>query len=630
MHAPQPPSRVRFRSFELDLTSGELHRDGQKSALPSHAFEVLNALLERPGEVVTREELRARLWPGNAFGEFEDSLNHAVRKLRQELGDSADNPQFIETLPRKGYRFIAPAAPVESRAAAPARTARRPLRRVLAGVGLAVTVAAGVWLLANRSRREPSEAAVSPTRHAGRETLAVLPFVNSSGSPDAEYLCQGLSESLITDLSRLPNLTVLARDSVVRFAAQGGEIREIGPKLGASIVLRGRLTLGRDSVSIKAELIRTRDSALLWRQEYNRADGNVLEIEQRMARELVRQFQLKPGGEEQGRRAPPTTNPAAFRSYLLGRYFWNTRTEEDLRKGVEAFQQAIRQDPNYALAWAGLADSFLMLGAWSVLEPKDSYPRAKAAAARAIALDEALAEPHATFGYLKILYEWDWAGADQELRRAIELNPGYATAHHWYAFYFQTIGDIPQSLAEMETARRSDPLSPIINSEISYFYFCAKQYDRAEVNGRKIVELDPSFAIARIVLAQVYGAQGKRREAAMELEALSRLPPVGVVLLGDVAAVHALIGERDRARAILRELKERARQRYVYPAALAETYAALGENDQAIACLERALEDRSLVPSWLREPTFDPLRRTPRFRALFDRLGLKPEARLPL
>ena len=390
-------------------------------------------------------------------------------------------------------------------------------------------------------------------------------------------------------------------------------------------MLRGRLTLGRDSVSMSAELIWTRDDTLLWREEYNRSGVNVLEIEQDIVREVAQQLRVKLGGEKQGRLAAPhTVNPEAYRSYLLGRYFWNTRTEENLRKSAEAFQQAVSQDPNYALGWAGLADSFLMLGSWSLFEPKDSYPRTKAAAMRAIAIDEALAEPHAALGYLKTLYEWDWAGAGREFRRAIQLDAGYATTHHWYAFYHQTIGDIPRSLAEIEAARKLDPLSPVINSEIAYFYRFARQYDRAELEGRKVVDLDPSVSYARIQLAHVYAVRGKRREAAAELETLSPLPRLGVVLLGQIATVYGLLGERDNARAMLQEVSEQARHRYVSSAGIAAAYAVLDEKNQAIACLERSLEDRSLVASWLRAPDFDPLRSAPRFRALFDRLGLKP------
>ncbi len=452
--------------------------------------------------------------------------------------------------------------------------------------------------------------------------LAVLPFLNADGNSDAEYLCQGISDNLITDLSRLPDVKVLSRDSVFRLASQTRESRQFRSRLGASVIVRGRLTKGRDSLSIRAELVSTSDDTLLWREEYKRSNSDARAIEQDIAHNVAGRLQVKPGGTKQSRLPAQNVNSESYLAYLQGRYYWNTRTEENLRKSKEAFQQAVDWDPGYALGWAGLADSFLMLGAWSLFGPQDSYPSAEYAAKRAIEIDEAQAEPHATLGYLKTLYERDWAGADREFRRAIQLKPDYATAHHWYAFYYQTIGKISRSLEEIETARELEPLSQVIISEVPVFYLYDKQYGRAEREARKVVDLNPSLSYARIGLAHIYAAEGKRQDALAELDRASASSRLGVTLLGKVAAIYAILGEQDRARAILKTLNEQ--ERYVSPGGLAAAYANLGEKDRAIECLERSLEDKSLVASWLRAPEFDPLRSDPRFRALFTRLGLEP------
>ncbi len=457
------------------------------------------------------------------------------------------------------------------------------------------------------------------------EILAVFPFANPIGNPDAEYLSQGISESLIADLSQLPALRVLPRTSVARYALHGVDFSEIRRDLGVSKLVRGSVLLQGDSVLIRAELVNTTDNAVLWRDEYRRPNNKVLEIERSMVREILRQLRLNPAVRTGDRKtAASTGNPEAFRLYLQGRYYWSTRTEENLRRSAELFQQAINEDADYALAWAGLADAYLMLGGWSVLEPKNAYPRAKAAAERAIAMEETLAEPHATLGYLKTLYEWDWPGAGREFRRALELNPDYATAHHWYAFYFQTIGDAPKSLVEIERAREIDPLSPVISTEVAHFYRGARQYDRAAQEARKLLDVDPAFVLARIQLAKIYALQGKRREAVSELEALNKLTRPGRILVTQIATVLGLLGEHDKARVMLRDLIDPVRQQHVNPAAIAIAYAALGEKDKALENFEKALEERSIVPSWLRQPELDSLRPDPRFKALFHRLGLKP------
>jgi tetratricopeptide (TPR) repeat protein len=325
---------------------------------------------------------------------------------------------------------------------------------------------------------------------------------------------------------------------------------------------------------------------------------------------------------EPGRSTPATGDPVAHRLYLEGRYYWNRRTDEDLRKSADSFQQAISRDPNYALAWSGLADAYLMLGGWSVVSPRDAYPRAKAAAERAIALDESLAEPHATLGYFKTIYEWDWPGADREFRRAIELQPAYATAHHWYAYYYVSVGDFPRAIAEIERAREADPLSQVINDEVSYVYMNVRDYPRALEEIRRTIELGQPSPKSRIKLAEAYSVMGRTADALAVLRTVPVDPVGNFNDAASAAVVYARCGERATAVALIRDLEAQARKRYIMPALLARPHAAVGNKDRTFELLAQAADERSLVASWLRLPEFDSLRADPRWKSLFDRLGL--------
>jgi tetratricopeptide (TPR) repeat protein len=336
---------------------------------------------------------------------------------------------------------------------------------------------------------------------------------------------------------------------------------------------------------------------------------------------LVARHQTAPGSAVSAVPAPPA-DPAAERLCREGRYFWNLRTDEGLRKSAEAFRQAVARDPNYAPAWAGQADAYLMLGGWSVVPAADAYPMAKAAAERAISLDPTLAEPHATLGYFHTLYSWDWPAAEREFRRAIELRPTYSTAHHWYSFYFLTIGDGASAIREIERARELDPLSQVINDEVGYVYMAVRDYTRAAAELRKTLGLDPASTKARLRLAEAYALQGMTREALAEVSAV-RLDPVGDVTDAmNAAVVYSICGDRARALALVRSLEEQARTRYVMPAMLATAQAAAGNRDRAFELLNQAVHERTLVVSWLRNPNLDSLRGDPRLKALFDRVGL--------
>jgi TolB-like protein/Tfp pilus assembly protein PilF len=453
------------------------------------------------------------------------------------------------------------------------------------------------------------------------QSLAVLPLVNTSGAEDSVYLSEGITESLITDLSRVSDLKVLSRNSVSRFADPGTDARVAGRELNVDAVLTGRLGQREEAVTVSAELIRTSDGALLWRDQYQQSGENVLEIQRRIVRAVTGELGFEVSISDESRKPTASTaSPEAYRLYLQGRYFWNTRTEENLRKSADFFQRSVDLDPDYALAWSGMADSYLMLGGWSVLEPKEAYPRASAAAVRAIELDANLAEPHATLGCYKTFYDRDWSGADREFRRAIELNPNYATAHHWYALYFATIGDAGKAIEEIERARECDPLSPVINAEVSYIYVLARKFEKALEETRKGLDLGIPYHRGELYLARVLALLGRKEEAAQKLQG----SPKGSGPLGSMAPLYALLGDQASAQTELEALVDLSRQRYVMPAALAQSYAAVRDKERALEYFERSVEDHSLVAAWLREPELDWLRPEPRFRALFERMGLNP------
>ena len=453
------------------------------------------------------------------------------------------------------------------------------------------------------------------------DSLAVLPFVNAAADRDTDYLSDGISESLITGLSRLPDVRVMSRNTAFRYKGQDTDARQIGRELGVRAVLTGRLTQRGDSLSVSAELVNTSDGAVLWANQYNRPAADILSIDQDILREITEQLRLTAEQQQQSGVAS-THNPEAYRLYLQGRYLWNRRPE-GLTAAAEYFQQAVDRDPDYALAWAGLADSFLMLGGWGLMPPPEAFPDAGAAANRAIQMEETLAEPHATLGYLKTLYEWDWPGAEREFRRAIELNPEYGTAHHWYAFYLQSVGLMEDALAQIRRARDAEPLSPIINAEVAYFHVFARQYEQAVREAQRALKLDPTFPSSHRILAHAYALQGNREQARAEVETVISQGGVHEVA-GLGGQILAFAGYTEEARKLLAELTRLSETQYVFPAMLGISHAILGDLDQAFDYFDQALAERSMVVSWLRDPMLDSVADDPRFRGIFERMGLRP------
>ena len=456
------------------------------------------------------------------------------------------------------------------------------------------------------------------------DSIAVLPFVNVGGDPDTEYLSDGIAESLITNLSRASPLKVKSRDTVFRYKGQDRDVEEIGRELGVSAVLTGRLEQHGDSLSVSAELVNTSDGTVLWRNQYRSPVADILFVDQEISKEISEQLRLHLTGEERQRlRDPSTRDPEAYRLYLHGRYELQKRGE-GITKSREFLQQAVAKDPGYGLAWAGLADAFLMLGGWGMMPPGEAFPRARAAARRAIEIEATLAEPHATLGYMKTVYEWDWPGAEREFRRAIELNPEYGTAHHWFAFYFQTVGADSEAIASIRRAWELDPFSSVINAEVAYFFVFARQYDRGVREARKALEADSESSSSYRTLARAYALQGLENEASDAVEHSLRLSGRAPIPMSEGGAALAFLGRKEEARKLLQELLDRAENEYVSPALPALIYACMGEKDRAFEYYEKAIEERSLVASWLRDPLLDGIRSDPRFPKLLERMGLPP------
>ncbi|MBA2704960.1 MAG: protein kinase [Blastocatellia bacterium] len=459
----------------------------------------------------------------------------------------------------------------------------------------------------------------------GIDSLAVMPFANDTGDPEMEYLSDGLSESLINNLSQLPRLKVIARSSAFRYKGKDADAGEVARALGVKSILTGRILRYGENLQISVELMDARDKTQVWGAQYNRSGKDLMAVQQEIALEISRNLRLKLSSAEQSRvNNLHTENAEAYELYLKGRFFWNKRTGEALKKSVDYFNQAIEKDPSYALAYVGLADAYIVIPFFSVGTAQDSYPKAKAAARRALEIDDTLAEAHTAMAAVLIDYDWNLPESNREFERAIELNPNYPNAHHWYARENLTImGQFDKALAEMKRAQELDPLSLIINANFGKAYFNARRYDEAIQQLRKTVEIDQSFFVAHHYLGSAYAMKGAFPEALAEYQKAHQLndDPHVVALLG---RLYAVTGKRAEALATLAQLKETAKQRYVADYSVALIYAALGEKDQAFALLEKSYREHTVdMLTLYYDPLIDNLRSDPRFADLLRRVGLQ-------
>ena len=632
-------SVVRFGTYEVSFQSGDVRKAGMRIRVQQQPMKLLEILLECPGEVVTREELRNRVWPNENFGDFDQALNIAIGKLRSALGDSAENPRYIETLPKRGYRFIAEvsvadadpqttktdAAPGnlpgteswhETQGATLTVTPERQLWRMLrfvAPVLALILVILGVWLLRSRHR--------TPT---GIRSLAVLPLENFSGDAGQDYFADGMTDELITDLAQISALRVISRTSVMVYKGARKPLPEIARELKVDAVVEGSVQRFGDQVRITAQLIEAPADKHLWAKSYEGNLRDTMTLQKNVARAIAEQIRVEMTPQEQAVLKKATVvNPVAYNSYLKGRYFWNKRTADGLKVALAYFSQAIEEDPKYAAAYSGLADTYALLGDWqyAVMTPKEALPKAKTAAMKALELDNGLSEAHNSLAFCLDGFDWDLDAGDREFRRAIELNPGYATAHHWYAWHLILLGRNNEAVSEMRKAANLDPLSLIINADLAELLLIAHFPDESIQQSRKTMEMDPGFALAHNQLGQAYLEKHLIVEAIAELQKAVQLSGGSPTSLANLARAYAASNKRTEAIKLLNDLKKRSAPGYSQASEVAMIYIALGDKDQAMTWLEKGYKER-FNPGVLLRPGFDPLRSDSRFQSLVNRVGL--------
>jgi TolB-like protein/DNA-binding winged helix-turn-helix (wHTH) protein/Flp pilus assembly protein TadD len=641
METPLPNSVVRFGTYEVSLQSGEVRKSGLRIRVQQQPMKLLEILLEHPGEVVTREELRSRVWPSESFGDFDQALNIAIGKLRSALGDSAENPRFIETLPKRGYRFIADVSVLD----ADARPKKKPEsvggdlpatepEDMLQGAGLAVAPKRRPWLkrgvivalalvlslsiLSVWLFRSPSRAP------AGIRSLAVLPLENLSGDASQNYFADGMTDELITDLAQISALRVISRTSVMAYKGARKPLPQIARELNVDAVVEGSVLRSGDQVRITAQLIEASTDKHLWSQSYEGELRDTLALQSRVASAIADQIRINLTPQEQAAlKNVKVVNPEAYESFLKGRYFWNKRTADGLKAALAYFKQATEEDPQYAQAYSGLADTYALLGDWqyAVMTPKEAFPKAKAAAVKALELDSTLGEAHNSLAFVLDGFDWDLDAGGKEFRRAIELNPGYATAHHWYAWHLSLLDRFDEAIAEMRKAENLDPLSLIINADLAELLGLAHAYDESIRQSRKTIEMDPNFALAHNQLAQAYLQKHMYDEAVAELKKAVQLSGNSPTCIANLARAYVASGKRSEAVKLLGDLKKRSSTGYSNASEIAMIYASLGDTDQAMKWLEKGYEER-FNPGVLLRPGFDPLRSDPRFQGLVHRIGL--------
>jgi TolB-like protein/Tfp pilus assembly protein PilF len=576
------PQFYEFGSYRLDLAERLLLRDGQVVPLTLKAFDLLLALVENNGHLFEKEALLKAVWPDSFVEEGVLSVN--VFKLRKALGET-EGLKFIETVPKRGYRFVAAVQAVYA---------------------------------------TPPLAATSVKGDSAPSSIAVLPFRSLGADDSDDYLGLGLADALITRLSQLRRLVVRPTSAVRKYTGAVQDAQVAARDLMVEAVLEGSLRRSGERLRVTVQLIGSHEGGPLWAEKFDAQFTDIFAVEDSISAQVARALLQQLSGEEEQRLAKrQTANAEAYQRYLKGRYFWNKRTAAGLHKGIEYFQQALEIDPQYALAWAGIADSYL-LGA-NLQPPHEAMPKAKAAALRALELDDTLAEAHASLARIRMFFDWDWAGAESAFRRALALNPNYVTARQWFANYLVAVGRAAEAIAEINLAQELDPVSLVINTARGWVYYFAREYDQALEQYQRALEMDASFVLAQREIGMVYERKGMYAEALEAAQQALRLGGENAIALTLLGRFYAVAGQHDDAEQVLARLQALASTSYVPPLLFAPIYAALGQHEQALEWLEKAYADRSSPLAWLKvDPWFDSLRAEPRFAELLRRIGLSP------
>ena len=621
---------LRFgESFELDIDRHQLRRYGQPVRLERIPLEILVLLVRKRSEIVPREEIVASVWGTGTYLDTDNAINGAIRKIRQVLKDNPDEPKYIQTIPSKGYRFIAEVQPrvtalqhaTDEGLENKSTKSRFRFLPVAAATVLAI-IAVAAYLATSRSAHRAG-------MPQGKYMLAVLPFENLTGDPSQEYFTDGLTEEMISHLGNLDSqhLGVIARTSVLPYKkVDKGDFGRIGRELGVDYVLEGSVRREGGKVRITAQLILMKDQTHIWARQYDRELVNLLELENELANhvahEISRTLIKKRNTSEQIAGTMTPDEYAAYDAYLRGRYFWNKRTVEGFQQAIQSFEEAIAKDPDYAPAYVGLADTYALISAFDVEPKSKSMPKARDASAKAIALDDQLAGAHASMALIAQNYDWDFPKAEAEYRRAIELDPNYATARHWYAEFLTLQGRFSEALEEIERARLLDPRSLIIASDRGAILYCARRYREAIQQFREVLQMEPNFRRARLIVF-AYVAEGMNEDALHEVAEWQKVED-GPFTWALQAYAQGRAGQKSEAKRFLRKLEDERSKRYLAPSRLITANIGVGDYEQAFKWCEKALSERSTVIPWLRvDPLYDPLRTDPRFQVLLARAGLK-------
>ncbi len=650
------PRTVRFGVFEADMEAGELRKHGLRLKLSEQPFQILAMLLAKRGELVSREELRERLWPSHTFVDFDHGLNNAVMRLREVLGDSSDRPRFIETLPRRGYRFI---APVETRSTGTEGAAPEPAAGgasvapsngaeqtasgngvIPAGVvgvrpgnrfslprivGLAVAVLAGSALISGITVHYVRGVNASKGKANRSSSLVVLPLENLSGDKEQEYFADGMTDDLIANLAKIRSLRVVSRSTAMAYKGTHKPLPQIASELNVDAVVEGTVMRVGNRVRITAELVQVSTDQHLWADTYESPMGDVLALQNRVSSAIVDEIRINLSKEDKERLArKPSVSPEAYEDYLKGRYYWNKRSAEGFAKAIGYFEEATHKDPQYALAYAGLADCYGIIGAtiYGSVPAAEAAPKAKAAAIRALEIDPTLAEAETSLATAKFNYDWDWAGAAEGFKKAMQLDPGYATAYQRDSLYLSALGKFDDSFQQIKKARELEPLSISINASFGWRLYLAREYDRSIAQLRDTLEMDPTYVWAHLTLGQAYQQKGEFKLAIEQLQQAVELSHSSPLTISALAHAYALSGNHAEALKLLAQLEGDSKKMYVSPFYVAIVYLGLGKNEVAMNWLEKAYADRSNGLVFLKvEPELDPLRTNPRFITLQSRLN---------
>jgi TolB-like protein/DNA-binding winged helix-turn-helix (wHTH) protein/Tfp pilus assembly protein PilF len=624
---------IRFGPYCADLRTCELTKLGTRLKLQARPFEILTMLLERPGEVVTREEIRARLWPNGTFVDFDNNISSAIRKVRDSLCDSAAAPRYVETVGRVGYRFIAAVDPpvrnvhpelsetarpeslhpqptIKPAAHAPERTLWNHSWLILALVlGLAAVAVVAVyrsWL----HKAVPARSAI--------QSIAVLPLQNFSGDPSQEYFADGMTDEITNALARLAGPSVISRTSAMHYKGTRKTVPEIARELHVGAIVEGSVDRFGDRVRVRVQLIEVSTDRHLWADEYDRQLSDVLQLEADVAQDLARQIELHLSQKQQERfRDARHVNPQAFQDYLLGRHYWSLRTIDTLNQAIQYFNRALQEDPADARSYAGLAQCYVILPFYSPTPQAEAYTKAQSAANSALALDDSLPEAHLATAEVKLYRDWDFKGAEKEFRTTLSLNPNYSTAHQWYGEFLITVERYQEAIQEAEAALALDPLSAIVHHQAAGIFAAAGQVDRSLEEFQEVQGLNPNFSSVYESRSWVYRFQGKYVESIHDLQLTVR-DPRAIAVVNKLMPAYLSKGRAGYYRQCMK-----LHQIYPHPSFyLARDYLALGDRDAALTQLEQAYRNHDYESLWLLQtPDLRPLRSEPRFQQLVQAVG---------